>query len=509
MAQYVEEKGKSFPKSKTLAAGERQVFTVVEGDSLKLTSKTTGTANVKLLDKGTGVDGGSYLNGLSAGATLTYGGYTGEKKILVQALNGSIDAVVGDAVLAVAASVSVATDNFNTCSAMRQFGNNGTTSTGAGTGAGRIIDTQHPALGPYIGFRLIYANYDTAAPMAINRVVAAPSSSHLKPNGASLPWGANDVKFGGTANTSVLTATDASPGETAYEGRRIPSFKITDAYQQGWTARTDGGDKPLLRVRTHINDNSYPLNFPAAMATYNTAVGVTGLQYGAYAFSDAVANIKTNNSNLLDLGGYFEPVAVLFYYTVPCRTIVCGGDSTTHGTGATTPLLGYPGRINNKNTPAAGKITSAVNLGVPGQRLADSYTTVRTYVTAAIAAEMKPEYVAVDAFSPNNPPSGSQAAMDALWFMTLEFIRDMKALGIRVIILTSGPVNNYNAADKNLVLAQNARVMALPDSVIKVPFGEAVALNGNINPLYGSGDGVHYNDAGYELKASMVWAAIN
>jgi hypothetical protein len=55
--------------------------------------------------------------------------------------------------------------------------------------------------------------------------------------------------------------------------------------------------------------------------------------------------------------------------------------------------------------------------------------------------------------------------------------------------------------------AQNARVMALPDSVIKLDFCTVVADPANVDQLlaaYNSGDNTHLNNAGYAAIAAYA-----
>lgn len=97
--------------------------------------------------------------------------------------------------------------------------------------------------------------------------------------------------------------------------------------------------------------------------------------------------------------------------------------------------------------------------------------------------------------------------MDACWLRTLDAIEFCHQNGITPIVLTSFPVNGLNATDKGLILLQNAKVMALPPSVITVDVATPLTLNGNINPLYDA-DGTHPNDAGHAIMSDLVQAAI-
>lgn len=381
---------------------------------------------------------------------------------------------------------------------LRMWPNNGTATTGAGTGIGKIIDTQHPALGDFYGVRLVYANYDITAPMVINKAKVAAAPRHLTPTGNSLTW-SSQVTFGGSLTGSVPIAT---AGVGASPQNVIPGVLVSDFIGVAPVARLDGGTNKLLRVRTHINDNSFPLvaSFVSAQA-WDGAAAINGLQYASYSFADTAANLETNTASVTMNGSNFEPVEVIFYYATAVRSLAAFGDSITQGANSTTSYLGWPDRMVMDNYKSGGPIIGAANYGVGGQRLEDSLATARAY-----CAQNKPQYAAFFAWSPNNSPT--QAVMDALWGNVLYTIDYLLKLGITPVVLTSTAVDGYAQGLKDLVTAQNARVKALPASVIVVDSAAVLATGGNITPAYSAGDGTHLNDVGYALMGGMVYSAI-
>jgi lysophospholipase L1-like esterase len=386
-------------------------------------------------------------------------------------------------------------------SGLRLLPGNGSaiTSTGAGTGVGKLIDVQHPALGDFYGVRLVYANYDTVAPMTINKAKVAAAPKHLTSAGNALAWSAQ-VTFGGSLTGTVPSATVGA--SSAAPQNVIPGMLVSDFVPVASIARNDGGSIRMLRVRSHVPDNVYPLNLSfLQFQNYNAAVMNNGLQYGCIAVNDSAANLETNVTSLNNNGGTFTPVGVIFYYTNPAKHIAAFGDSLMQGAGsATSQYMGWPARLT-MDSAGAGRLVSASNYAVAGQKIEDSLAIARNY-----CALHKPDYAAFCAWSPNNPTT--QAGMDALWGSTLYTIDFMLKLGITPVVLTSPPVNAYTQANKDLIAAQNARILSLPKNIITVDIAAALTLNGNINAAYDNGDGTHWNDAGEALAANLVYSAI-
>lgn len=435
---------------------------------------------------------------VGAGSLPAIGPFAGSEQFLITCTTGSIEATAGDSALGFKSSTRRDSD-FGMTSGLRLMSNNSTVSSGAGAGTGRVFDTQHPALSEYYAVAAVYANYDTTAAMHVNGAKLAPCPTHMRANVTALAW----TGYLQVAGQQAFDVPVATAGVTVGSSNKIPGYMATDATFVDSTPRTDGGIFPLTRVRSHINDNVFPLALPGTLANYNALVGLRGLQYAAYSFPGVVGDITASGAAIAEYGGSFEPVALKYYYYKRTIEIACGGDSLTQGAGTLGNVMGWPMRLAMMNNPANDFVVSPCSHGVSGQKLEDSHATLLAYCAAA-----KPTHAAFFGWSPNNAPVGSAAAMNALWKLTVQTGEKLLEMGIRPVVLTSGPVDAYGGVDKALVLTQNARIMALPEKFIKVDVASAITLNGNINPAYSAGDGTHYNDAGYTLIASLVWDAI-
>lgn len=397
---------------------------------------------------------------------------------------------------------------------------------GAGGGIGRLIDCQRTAPGPFVGVRLVFENYDTAAPMAVNRAIVSVTPTvgigsgseaglwGYGPGGNKLTW--TEVTFNGGSATGTVPQAAAGLG-LPVNGSIRPGYLISDFIPIASVPRADNSELPFLRTRVHLNDNTFPLNLdntPVRNLDIIANAPLTGGHMLLLATANETAvNLHSRATAPGPFGAPIEPVGVIYYTSTPTRTIAAFGDSLTQG--GTFNTFGWPERFNAKYGKGPGLAFSVAQRGVGGSRLENSLANCRNYCNVN-----KPHYVTFFAWSPNNTPP-TQAIMDSLWARVLQTIDHVQQLGITPVVLTSSPVNTFNATEAALWRAQNARVMALPASVVKIDSGrdltEPGTYDGNAPKLalkYGSNDGVtyldgvHYNNAGYELIADKVRAAL-
>lgn len=406
--------------------------------------------------------------------------------------------------------------------------------TGAGGGNGYIIDTLRTAQGDFFGVRLVFANYNVADIMQINGAAVAATSYVEQANGSEAAFSTQLVYSGGNNGTTltwvpvtfngassvVVPAAIAAFGNSGNKENLRPGEVVSDFIPLVSIPRADGSPLPLLRTRVHISDNTFPPGVAPSVMQRNNLLSSAPMTGGHIILSGKAAAVvgalTTQSLAPYYYGGAIEPVGVIYALNKRARTICAFGDSLTQG-GNSNGQFGWPTRLHGKYGGAPGVAFSAANWGVSGQDLRTSLAVCRD--TCSL---YKPQYATIFAWSPNNLINGSQAVMDELWGHVLGTIDYLQQIGVTPVVLTSGPVNTMNAVDAVLWRAQNARVMALPASVIKVDVGRALTEPNTYDSTapkialpYGTAldgvtyvDGTHYNNAGYEMMADCVYAAL-
>lgn len=363
-----------------------------------------------------------------------------------------------------------------------------------------IMDLQVPAIGAFYGVKLKYANYDTTAVMTIDGAKVAACPTHTTTAGNTLTWSA----FVTSGGLQTLTVPQAKTGPG---GRIIPGILITDYVAVTSIPRTDTVGAPfLLRVRSHVLANAKVYTAGGAYALpLNNAAYNPGLLYSNYNFNDTLANLTTATSGTLNPSGPMEPVGVTFFYSSPVETIAVFGDSILQG--AADEISNFAGFTTRATFLAYGtgrKLVGA-NYAQSGQTTYDSISTMKAHILAGY----RPTYCAIKPWSIND---GSTAAIvNSSWAQFVEALEFLRTNGIKPIAITSSPTNNQpNSALWGFVKVLNARVMALPNWVIKVDFASVVnnpAQDGVMLPQYNSGDYTHPVGAAHLILAKLVLAA--
>lgn len=363
------------------------------------------------------------------------------------------------------------------------------TFSGAGNNvsADMTIVTQQPALSEFYGVSLLYANYSTAGPITITIAKCAAAPTHQN-DGTALSW--VNVLFSGSATVTI-------PAATGTGNDIVPSVVMSDFINIASVARTDDTTKlPLLQTRSYGAAAWSAVNAGAGdLANFNANSASGGAQFGSRIPSgDQVTTIVAQIP--VETGTFLNPVAVKFYYSKKSFTLLSVGDSLTRGQGSTSNALGWPKRVQGLLKTARINYNSC-NFGWSGQKIQASHSIAKNLIS------LKPNALSFYAWSPNDGIT-TQALMDTYWASTLELAEICRQNNIIPILCTSGPVNSYTSAQNTIRVSQNNRIRASGityidiDSVIANPANPAQIL-----PAYDSGDGLHYNDAGYAASANL------
>jgi len=199
----------------------------------------------------------------------------------------------------------------------------------------------------------------------------------------------------------------------------------------------------------------------------------------------------------------------------PAAGILACGDSLTQGFGSTGNVIGFTQQIAALSTNYNKRLTFC-NLGTASQAHANSMAMVQAMLSQTKTVEtvggvaqsygLKPRGCMFAAWSPNDSLS-SQSVADVCWTNTLKSIDVCLRNNVVPIVWTSPPASGLSAAANTIRRTQNARVMALPDSVIKLDFASVLADPNNVDVLrtsFNSGDDTHWNYAGYAAAAAYA-----
>lgn len=368
---------------------------------------------------------------------------------------------------------------------------------------GKVINSQIPAVGAFYGVRLIYENWDTVNPMNIDGVKIAVSTATggagSSANNSALSF-SSLLTFSGSTSIAIPVATNGST-------KVICKRAITDFMPITSVARTDNSSfPPLLRVATHFAPSANQTVHPSYNGTNYTDLNVlaanTGFNYGDNSFTGTLAALGTEAQGTYDIyGGVQNPCGAIFYYSANVNEIAAFGDSLIQGVGSAANYAGWPAYLTYNSYTSSLKFSCA-NYGTSGQKTQDSLAIMKETL-----AKYKPKYAAFKAWSPND--GDTQAIYDTSFGYCLEGIAYCMDLGIVPIVLTSGPASGYTWSR---IKAQNARVLALPASALKIDVANLVnnpASDGNIIPAYDSGDHTHYSDAGYIAISALIQTSIS
>lgn len=365
---------------------------------------------------------------------------------------------------------------------------------GTAVSSGLTIINQIPSAQPFYAVQLVYANWGGST-ITLNAAKVSSSPTHQN-DGTALTWA--NVTFSGATSGTVPAAVSGSGNDI------VPGMLVSDVIPLTSVARTDDITKqPLLQVRTYSSGASSALSIGATdIADFNAAGVITGAQWAArIPAGDLVTTITAFQP--LEAGTWISPATVKFFYSSEGFTVATVGDSLTRGQASSGGASGWPTRLQQLQ-PIPDTRLNIANFGWSGQTHAASMLMAKQVISV-----VKPNALSFFAWSPNDG-AASDGIMDATWARTLEIIELCRQNGVIPIVCTSGPVNAYTTQQDARVKAQNARVRALPNIVFDfASVLEDPTDTSNILTAYDSGDGLHYNNAGYQAMADVADAVLS
>ena len=359
---------------------------------------------------------------------------------------------------------------------------------------GYICNMQLPALGKFYGVKLVYRNYDTAAPMTINEahVSACPQHAALGNNSGLLSWSPS-VTFGGNTVGTVPQATTKTFNGVA---KVVPGTLVSDYIPVISVARTDTVGAPyLLRVASHLAANSLCTSYNGTyFPNFNALAQNPGLKHANYSFTAAQASLLSTGNSLGEYGGSVNPVNAIFYYDDIPQSIAFFGDSIIQGQGSSTT---YANLANYATMLAysAGKKLVTANYATSGQT-----TGATIEILKNVVSKHKPNFAAFKVWSPND--GNTQAKFDAAWCEVMEGVSYCLQNNVIPILITAPPAVG---SSWSLIDAQNAKAKAIKNAIV-FDFAALMSDSGNNGSILGAynADGTHINDAGAIVAARAL-----
>ena len=375
---------------------------------------------------------------------------------------------------------------------------------GDAVAADRTLVSQYPAPFAFYAARFVYANYDTAASLAIGLAKCAPAATNLN-NGSALSW-VNITFNNGSTSGTIPQATNYSGGAS---DETIPGVLISDLIDVSYIARSDGGAKYLLQTRSY-----FALASTQAKLFQTTYLGYMSglhadLQYGFGVYNGDAVTAPAVSKTPTATGQIINPVGVIFYGADGVRSILNIGDSLTRGT-YSSDVTGINEFDHNgwallsaRSLTDAGTVTVCNNWALPGQMHENSMRTARQLVPT-----FKPDAVTLFPYSPNNGDP-TQAKVTKCWADFVDSVRVCKANGSIVVGMTSpafqattvpGDVFRVAINDQLRALAATGQILLCDADELLTDYGQSPPA---IKAEYDY-DGTHFNDDGHAALAALL-----
>jgi len=360
-----------------------------------------------------------------------------------------------------------------------------------GSTSNQTLIRQHQALGPYYGFRLVYANKGAAQTITLAKAGGAATDQQVCNTLASVV----SVTKGG-----ATTWDEAAGRGTTTNG--VPAFTLTDWIMQPSVARTDfPTEPPLLQTLTHYA-GTYSQQLTSATMAPELTVAPGYRVGGRQRAGDEVTTVSA--SNPLPAGTSLIPFAAQFLYAETWVTVADIGDSRVRGQISSTTTIGFRSQSERVAAlaRAAGLRWTPMSMAVTGQGHDASYQTGVALVTA-----LQPTYLLIPALSVND--TMTEAIMQASFARVMALVEHCRVNRVTPVLTTVPPRDSYSAAELGYVQAQNARILALRGQLLVADVaGAQCDSTGYIAAAYDSGDGVHINEAGTAAGAAAIYAAM-
>jgi lysophospholipase L1-like esterase len=330
------------------------------------------------------------------------------------------------------------------------------------------------------------SSYDTA--FSIYAVV--------KQTGAAFKvWaGNNNGKFYGSGSLSATTDSFNTSALTAV------SSTVTKLTPRVTSMRYGGATKKMEssgETKTYINHVAATGNLGLS-----GALTVGDFDQGGFAWDGHIAELLIYKRDLPDaehrlVDGYLRKKYALNWASL--LQLVADGNSLTQGVGATNS---YPSQLQTLLGGSAAWDLS--NFGVSGQSTTAMLTDYTTQVLSLYGRNRGRNVLLFWEGTNEISAAGEGATGAAALTKTLEYIDASVAQGFEVFALTVLPRTDFDATEETHRGTYNSGLISGADNYTVVDVAADTRLDDFNDLTYYDADGIHLNDAGYAVVASLV-----
>ncbi|WP_156924332.1 SGNH/GDSL hydrolase family protein [Derxia gummosa] len=387
----------------------------------------------------------------------------------------------------------------------------------AGAGTGRTLDVERSVDAPHLALQPVFGNWSRTNPLTINKWAVGTAGAHQSQTIAAIQAAGRWVNGSFAAGSSASGIVPVASIGTLQSAEVMPGLLAGDPVSIPDTARTDGGATPMTRWLVSVADSVE--TGLLGSATRITAINANPSLYGGHQTAgytqqgDAIAS-KPGTSLLL-VGHQDVIVAVRAWYQAATLGLAAFGDSRGQGLGSTGDYAGSIMRTAQALRRST-LVTSWACHAIAGQTHLASMATIRN--TLAEPA-LRPEVMGLEVGSPNSltgslSTTAALAMIERCWTDTCQTVAYAASLGIVSLIRTS-PAHNLSATNDVYRRALNQRlrdnIQSLPNAILidaATVIDDPATGYRTLLAAYNSGDGVHYNDAGYAAISALEVAAL-
>lgn len=361
----------------------------------------------------------------------------------------------------------------------------------------------HPA--DFAACRVWFCNNDAGNTFSIGALKVSASDSFAAAGPTNGAW------ITGTQNNS--TSLIARPCQVADE----PQYLASNWMPVQSLARVDGGTQRLLYVDGYIPAGNASVTLMGNTSNPSGKLGseTTSNRYRGRIIADysAAGNIVGASAGWSFGQGYGTPFfGVEFMGATEVLTVHVIADSIGQGDGdSDTPLNGGTVRACADLSALTGRPVVAANHGLSSQRTDGFVRRLRNLLQAGMLRGV----VVYHPYSPNNRlGSGpfTPPMIEGMKATTLEAASLLQASGVSVVMRSSTPRTGFGAVEDALREGFDGWVRSLCADRGFIYADVAAVLSQGTGPKSyitgASDDGLHPNDAGYDLEAPVMSAAI-
>ena len=314
-------------------------------------------------------------------------------------------------------------------------------------------------------------------------IIGGTAYGQLAPAGSINGW--RSVTWAGAASVNIASGASAA------------QYAVSDWIPLSSIARTDGGTRPLLMIRSQ-HDGSVDGNFAflntahcasnrtSSAANRGRIVQTCGLTTGV----SVPSNTGTLSNNAFE-------IFPIFRYRKPSLSVMVAGDSTEQNDALVSATLTSWGWRGCADASSTGRPVGYLNFGCASKTSAEYWSRAQEAITAGVV----PDVLVISPASVNDGYSNLDRTFETARSRALEIIEYCRTKGVRFLcFIPLLPYNSNNASQDGYRTAFNAFLQTLAASnpgVSTLTFsglGDGAVPERWVGAMNYSSDGIHPNE---------------